>query len=202
MNTVPTRNPWFGWCSNCPLGARRQARGRRSPRHKGDGAGRPKCPPACCRRTFAKPPSVCPPVGASRREPNRGQTWRQSADGVEIVDPRAYSLARAALETAERELGCHVAVTSHWIDIHTELFGPEDLGLTQLGTAIACRFVRLLHLDEGVTPLLDKLQRGLEEIARHDGSFHWFERLEGSADFVRLVHRMPSMSGAAVAAFA
>ena len=105
-----------------------------------------------------------------------------------------FGALETVLQDAECELGCHIAVTSHWIDIHAELFGSEDLGLAQRGTAITCRFVRLLPLDEGVTPLLESLQRALERVPRLDGSFHWFERVEGSADYVRLIRQMPSMS--------
>jgi hypothetical protein len=111
------------------------------------------------------------------------------APGSAHPDPSALE---AVLRAAESEFGCHVAVTAHWIDVHADLFGPDASNEGRIGTAITCRFVRLLPLDEGVTSLLNSLQRAMEGVAGLDGSFHWFERVGGSADYVRLIRQMAS----------
>lgn len=109
------------------------------------------------------------------------------------------------LELALRELkdatNAHVSVRSHWGFSYADLFG-EDGSEPQTVVnpfVVECRLVKQFPLDGGTADFLATVERAFEGVEGVDGSLHYFERVEGSADFVRLLREIPQRLRAPVA---
>jgi len=48
-----------------------------------------------------------------------------------------------------------------------------------------------MELNKLSDELVEKINKGFEEIRGVDGRFRWFERVEGSSDYVRLLKEIP-----------
>ncbi len=97
-----------------------------------------------------------------------------------------------ALASLRRDLGCHVSVRANLAATCRDLYGDDTLG-TVPGTylVIETRFVRQMALDDDCDDTVDAIERTLETVDGVDGSARWFERTEGSTDYVRLLREIP-----------
>jgi hypothetical protein len=103
----------------------------------------------------------------------------------------ADALAGWLKNLQETEL-CHVRVRSHFAAVYEDLF-LEESGYTGSRKAIVveCRIVKQMGLFTLPDELVEKIINGFEEIRGVDGRFRWFERVEGSSDYVRLLKEIP-----------
>jgi hypothetical protein len=102
-------------------------------------------------------------------------------------------MIQASLSHLVDRFPCHITVKGAWASVHRDLFGGELVNSSQEGAFIVeYRFVRHQSLDEPVTVFLDTVARAFEDVRGVDGTLRWFERTEGSADFVRLLREVPS----------
>lgn len=92
------------------------------------------------------------------------------------------------LNGLQRDLDCHVSVRTSWAAINRDLFGDDSDGRYQV---VEIRFVRHMDLETPAQPFADSIERALERVDGADGHLAWFERQEGSADFVRLIREIP-----------
>jgi len=102
------------------------------------------------------------------------------------------SLSRA-VEEVEARFQCHVSASASWASVRRDLFGDDADAIS--GTDILVveyRFIRHQSLDDPVTSFLEAVNRAFEGVPGVDGTLRWFERAEGSADFVRLLKEVPS----------
>lgn len=97
-----------------------------------------------------------------------------------------------ALGSLRGDLECHVSVRAHLAATCRDLYGDDTLGAVP-GTylVIETRFVRQMALDDDCDETVDAIERTLETIEGVDGSTRWFERTEGSTDYVRLLREIP-----------
>jgi hypothetical protein len=87
---------------------------------------------------------------------------------------------------------CHVSARCGWATAHRELFA-SDLAKShsQDALVIEYRFVRHQSLDSPALEFINAVGRAFEQIDGIDGTLRWFERVEGSAGFVRLLGEIP-----------
>jgi len=110
--------------------------------------------------------------------------------------PSRRAFGRIALQTLLADLverhGCHVRSTVIPTQVRYRLFSRGTEG-GQLGEGLIFefRFVVPKGIDEPVSPLLRDIEDGFESIEGIEGELRWFEKLEGSADFVRLIREIP-----------
>lgn len=84
----------------------------------------------------------------------------------------------------------HVQARKYDYGAYRDLFSTEgNEGLT--GILVEVRFVKQMTLDESSRILADEISKGFEAIQGVDGRFHWFEKAEGSTDYVRLIRSLP-----------
>lgn len=84
----------------------------------------------------------------------------------------------------------HVQARKYDYGAYRDLFSTEgNEGLT--GILVEVRFVKQMTLDESPKILADEISKGFEAIQGVDGRFHWFEKVEGSTDYVRLIRSLP-----------
>jgi hypothetical protein len=88
---------------------------------------------------------------------------------------------------------CHVTVRSSWASVQSDLFGsPSAHPSYRGGLVVSCRLVRHQPLDQPVTDFIGGVERGFESVSGADGRLRWFERTEGSSDYIRLLAEVPS----------
>jgi hypothetical protein len=86
---------------------------------------------------------------------------------------------------------CHVTARAHWALMDRELFDEEADASHDAMLVVQCRIVKQLPLDARPTELIEIITRGFESVPGVDGSLSWFERAEGSADYIRLLREVP-----------
>jgi len=98
------------------------------------------------------------------------------------------------LENLQETESCHVRIRSHFAALYEDLF-LEESGYTgsQKAIVVECRIIKLMELSKFPNELAEKIIRGFEEIRGVDGRFRWFERVEGSGDYVRLIKEIPQI---------
>ena len=101
-------------------------------------------------------------------------------------------IVQASLSQLAERFPCHITARGAWASVHRDLFGGGPANSSQEGAfVVEYRFVRHQSLDEPVTVFLDSVSRIFEDVRGVDGTLRWFERTEGSADFVRLLREVP-----------
>ena len=86
--------------------------------------------------------------------------------------------------------GAHVTLDATPVSIHAELFGgtrQETGGYL----VVESRIVRQVPRDFDSQGWASEIDRRFESVSGVDGRSHWFERVEGSADYVRLLAEVP-----------
>jgi len=87
---------------------------------------------------------------------------------------------------------CHITAKGSWASVHSDLFGAETGGPESDGALVVeYRFVRHQPLDSPTAEFIEAVGRAFEGVPGVDGTLRWFERSEGSADFVRLLQEVP-----------
>jgi len=107
-----------------------------------------------------------------------------------------WSFDRAGFERAlvalRDNLGCHVTTRVHWALAYRDLYGDDEFdSLAESYLVVETRLVRQLPLDEDPDETVDRIERAFEPLEGIDGSAKWFERTEGSADYIRLLREIP-----------
>ena len=108
-----------------------------------------------------------------------------------FLTPDPPTFDQDALEKALRPLqqdGAHIRLSAFPLIAYQELFGASATGS---GLAVEVRVVRQTALEFGTGPWLDRIERLFEAVSGLDGKTTWFERSEGSTDYVRLLAEVP-----------
>lgn len=102
-------------------------------------------------------------------------------------------MIQASLSDLIHRFPCHVTARGAWTTVHRDLFGVGTADSSREGELVVeYRFVRHQSLDAPISDFLDSVTRVFENVTGIDGTLRWFERAEGSADFVRLLHEVPT----------
>lgn len=96
------------------------------------------------------------------------------------------------LEIVHVEDACHISLRSHYAIAYGDLYGGENAGGGPAALVVECRIVKQMSLSESAENFLETIERGFEAIRGVDGRLGWFERSEGSADYIRLLKEIPS----------
>ncbi len=110
------------------------------------------------------------------------------------ADRRSYDADQlddflASLHASE---GCHVAARAHWAPVFADLFADETAKAAPANALVVeCRIVKHVPLESSPAKLIEHIERGFESIPGVDGNLRWFERSEGSADYIRLLKEVP-----------
>lgn len=96
------------------------------------------------------------------------------------------------LETVHGDHACHISLRSHYAISYADLYGDENAEEAPAALVVECRIVKQMSLSESAERFLEVIERGFEAIRGVDGRLGWFERSEGSADYIRLLHEIPS----------
>ncbi|MCC6241756.1 MAG: hypothetical protein IT353_02895 [Gemmatimonadaceae bacterium] len=113
-------------------------------------------------------------------------TYRFVASAMEDFDRSAVEALIERLASGEEFI---VRARAHSIAARSALFGetgPPD------GVSIEIRFIKQLPLATDLALLSEPIERGFEAIAGVDGTYRWFTRTEGSADYMRLLRELPT----------
>lgn len=99
---------------------------------------------------------------------------------------------QSSITGVAEQFPCHTTVKASWAAVHRDLFGDHTHSAATAGAlVIEYRFVRHQTLDSSVVEFVNAVSGIFEPIAGIDGTLRWFERTEGSADFVRLLQEVP-----------
>lgn len=112
---------------------------------------------------------------------------------VKFSTPDPPTFDQDALEqtlASFQQTGAHVRLKAFPVRAYRELFGSsESTGADCF--VIEVRLVRQVPLGFDSGTWLESVERSFELIAGVDGAATWFERVEGSADYVRLLGEVP-----------
>lgn len=97
---------------------------------------------------------------------------------------------QGALSQLEARFHCHVSARASWAAVHRDLFASHGASPTAT-LVVEYRVIRHQPLDSPVAEFIDAVGRVFAEVPSVDGTLRWFERSEGSADFVRLLAEVP-----------
>lgn len=87
---------------------------------------------------------------------------------------------------------CHISARSSWATVHQALFSKDSAEVhSQDALIIEYRFVRHQSIDSPSSDFINAISNVFEKIDGIDGTLRWFERVEGSASFVRLLGEIP-----------
>jgi BRCA1 C Terminus (BRCT) domain len=104
---------------------------------------------------------------------------------------------RAALESILHKYqnleGCFVSARASSSELFAE---PNNSNLANAAKVkklnfVACRIVKQFPLDAPIMQFIEEIERAFEGITGIDGRFQWFERNEGSGDYIRLLKEIP-----------
>lgn len=103
---------------------------------------------------------------------------------------------RVGFETTLAELrvrlGCHVTARAHWAVAYRDLYGDNSLdSYPDSYVVVEARFVQPLPLDANPATTAELIEQAFEPLAGVDGNVRWFQRTEGSADYIRLLREVP-----------
>lgn len=86
----------------------------------------------------------------------------------------------------------HVRVSAFFVSAQQDLFRDDSLrGVPESYLVFEARFVKQMPIEDQAGPVAEAIERALEPLVGVDGSVRWFERTEGSADYVRLLRELP-----------
>lgn len=96
-------------------------------------------------------------------------------------------------------LDCHIATHLDYFGLYSEESEVHDLdeNIEGAGCYLKFRIVKEIPADLSGQEFVDIVARGFERIPGVDGTLSWFERIEGSASYIRLLretsnaHQMP-----------
>ena len=113
-----------------------------------------------------------------------------------FATPDRKSFDRPGLEhllgRLRRQHECAVRVRSYYIRNIHELFGEEqEFAAPDDHILFEVRVVRQFHLDDETEDWLQFLGDSLNGLDGVDGPLRWFERTEGSTDYIRLLREVP-----------
>jgi len=110
----------------------------------------------------------------------------------DVTDAFDVTGLESALTSLANEFRCHVRARRYRPLLFPALYSGADDGEVHAAVVVECRLVMHQALDAAVTPFLHAVQSRLTAIRGVDGTLRWFERVEGSADYIRLLHEVPS----------
>jgi hypothetical protein len=96
------------------------------------------------------------------------------------------------LGSLNTELDCQVVIKSYPASSFSDLFGEVDGELSEKDWVIFCRIVKQFPIEEEIQPFVDSVENGFARINGVDGDSSWFERKEGSGDYLRLIREIPN----------
>ena len=105
---------------------------------------------------------------------------------------------RGAFESALQKFrnydACFVSARANSANLFADLYSSDDIRikLQKDFVYVDCRIVRQFPLDAPVTQFVEEVAMAFEKIDGIDGRFRWFERTEGSGDYIRLLKEIPS----------
>ena len=112
-----------------------------------------------------------------------------------FITPSTEHIDIAAMEAWLAELQendtCHITVQTHYALSYTDLYGGSEEDFTPTALIVECRIVKQMPLSQMSSSLVEKVERGFEALRGVDGRLNWFERTEGSADYIRLLQSVP-----------
>jgi hypothetical protein len=113
-----------------------------------------------------------------------------------FIAPSRNAFDRVAVEQLFADLraihGCHVRSRVIPARARNELFaGRGEAPVPDGYLVFEVRVVRHTPLDIPITELVSFVSSRFEAIRGIDGKLHWFERTEGSADYIRLIREIP-----------
>lgn len=89
-------------------------------------------------------------------------------------------------------LGCHIAVHVEEFSLYHDLYTYDGIvAYPNTGYFAKCRIVKQIPIDMSGQEFADSVARGFENVRGVDGSIKWFERIEGSATYIRLLNGIP-----------
>jgi hypothetical protein len=110
-----------------------------------------------------------------------------------FLTPDPPNFDQDALEQVLSDLqmnSAHVRLSAFPLIAYRELFGAAE-HLTGDYLAIEIRIVRQTPLEFNSGDWVGTIERLMEAVPEVDGAAKWFERVEGSADYLRLLGEVP-----------
>ncbi len=116
-------------------------------------------------------------------------TYKFVAEDEDAFDRDGFEKSLAELRV---RLGCHVTTRAHWAVAYRDLYGDDTLdSYPDSYVVVEARFVQQLPLDANPEDTAELIEQAFEPLAGVDGSVRWFQRTEGSADYIRLLRQVP-----------
>jgi hypothetical protein len=91
--------------------------------------------------------------------------------------------------------GAVASVAAHDVSSLRALYDDDDDAMRTVAdsaTVVQCRIVWSVPAAEDSAAIADRVERQFEPLYGIDGRLKWFDRTEGSADYIRLLREMPS----------
>lgn len=98
----------------------------------------------------------------------------------------------AWLEILNMEFQCQVAIKAYPASSFHDLFEEVEGEIGEDSWIIYCRIVKQFEIEEDPQEFVDIVESGFARLERVDGDSSWFERKEGSGDYLRLIREIPS----------
>jgi hypothetical protein len=97
------------------------------------------------------------------------------------------------LQKYQKMQGCFVSARASSSELFADPYSPnqENVRKVKEFTFVDCRIVKQFPLDAPITEFIEGIEQAFENISGIDGRFHWFERSEGSGDYIRLLKEIP-----------
>jgi hypothetical protein len=114
--------------------------------------------------------------------------YKSLTPALEDVDVSGLEVWLSELQETDT---CHVSVRSHYAIAYSILYGGSSDDISPGAFIVECRIVKQMPLADAAAPFLDQIERGFEALRGIDGRLNWFERSEGSADYIRLLQSIP-----------
>jgi hypothetical protein len=97
------------------------------------------------------------------------------------------------LQNYQKTEGCFVSGRASSAELFSDLYNPdqEEKEIVKEFTYVDCRIVKQFPLDAPITQFIEGIEQAFESVSGIDGRFHWFERSEGSSDYIRLLKEIP-----------
>lgn len=113
-----------------------------------------------------------------------------------FVTPGRNAFDRAGLEQVlarlKGELGAHTRVRVFTARMRNELFaGKGSTPIPDTYLVFEIRVVKHSPVDDSTAAFADAVAQLMEAVEGVDASLHFFERVEGSADYIRLIREVP-----------
>ena len=96
------------------------------------------------------------------------------------------------LEMLNSDLQCQVTIKAYPSISFNDLFEEVGDDLEEDSWVIYCRIVKQFEIEEDAQAFVDSVENGFARLDGVDGDSTWFERKEGSGDYLRLLRELPN----------